>query len=291
MRIGSGCRKRCARWYDPMIELDPLTKTIGVEVSGVDLSSQVPDATMRELQQALLDWKVLFFRGQTIELADHMRFARWFGELEVHPLTSPDVAGAELIRIEEDDSHRAHNDVWHSDVTFKATPPLGSILRAREMPEVGGDTLFADMYAAYDGLDDTIKSSIDDAVAVHDFHGFRRGMRARGMAEAEIDKYRKRFPPAVHPVVRTHPQTGRKCLFVNVAFTTHIVAMERSESDELLAFLYSQARVPEYQCRFRWRKDSMAFWDNRCTQHYAVADFYPARRVVERITVCGEKPC
>lgn len=272
------------------ISLKPLTPTIGAEVHGVDLSATLSDQAMKKIEQALLDWKVIFFRDQNISLEDQKRMARWFGELEVHPLTSPKQENAELIRIEEDEEHRAHNDIWHSDVTFKETPPLGSIVRARDMPDVGGDTMFADMYAAYEGLPDNTKVRIDDAVAIHDFHGFRKGMRAHGMPESQIDEIKTRFPPPEHPVVRTHPQTGRKCLFVNAAFTTHIVGLDKDDSDELLAFLYSQARVPEYQCRFRWKKDSIAFWDNRCTQHYALADFYPQRRVVERITVCGDKP-
>lgn len=245
-----------------LISLNPLTPTIGAEVQGVDLRHELADDTMQQIQQALLDWKVLFFRDQPIEVADQERFARWFGELEVHPLTSPDEEGAELLRIAEDAERRAGNNLWHSDVTFKQSPPLGSILRARLIPKVGGDTMFADMYAAYEGLDDATKARIDGAQAVHDFHGFRRGMRARGMSEEEIDEFRAKFPPAVHPIVRTHPQTGRKGLFVNVAFTTHIVGMDKEESRALLALLYSQARVPEYQCRFRWQVDSIAFVGN-----------------------------
>jgi taurine dioxygenase len=273
-----------------MLTIEPLTPTIGAELHGFDFRESHTDSAMKELQQALLTWKVIFFRDQDIGLEDQKRAGLWFGPLEVHPLVAPDQPNAELIRIEEDDVKRAHNDIWHSDVTFKESPPLGSILRAREIPPVGGDTMFADMYAAYEGLDEQTKSRVDNATAVHDFHGFRRGMRARGVPEAEIDKYKLKFPPREHPVVRTHPQTGRRSLFVNAAFTTHIVGLPKTESDALLAVLYSQARIPEYQCRFRWRKDSIAFWDNRCTQHYAVADFYPQRRVVERITICGDKP-
>tara|TARA_B110000116_G_C16775347_1_gene555478 strand:- start:1602 stop:2069 length:468 start_codon:yes stop_codon:yes gene_type:complete len=154
---------------------------------------------------------------------------------------------------------------------------------------VGGDTLFADMYAAYEGLDEKIKAKIDDAKAVHVWPDAWVNMAMKSQ-NLDQDEFWRRYPNPAHPVVRKHPQTGRRSLFVNTAFTRHIVGMEKSESDALLAFLYNQATIPEYQCRFRWRKNSVAFWDNRCTQHYAAADFYPQKRVVERITISGDKP-
>lgn len=269
--------------------IDPLTPRIGAEIRDIDLSRVLSDAVMRELQQALLDWKVLFFRDQDISIEDQKRVGRWFGELDVHPTALPGAEHSELIRIVEDDKRRAHNDLWHSDVTFKKDPPLGSILCGREIPPVGGDTLFADMYAAYDGLSEDIKAKIDHATAVHVWPGAWVDIAMKSQ-NLDRDEFWRRYPNPEHPVVRTHPQTGRRSLFVNTAFTRHIVGIEKDESDALLAFLYSQARVPEYQCRFRWRKNSVAFWDNRCTQHYAVADFYPQKRVVERITICGDRP-
>ncbi|MEM7363373.1 MAG: TauD/TfdA family dioxygenase [Pseudomonadota bacterium] len=271
------------------LDIDPLTPGIGAEIHNLDLSKSLPEATMKAIEQALLDWKVLFFRDQNIDIEDQKRVARWFGELDVHPTSPPGAEHAELIRIAEDDKLRAHNDIWHSDVTFKVNPPMGSILCAREMPPVGGDTIFADMYAAYEGLDDEIKAKIDHARALHVWpsHWVNMLMKSQNMDRDEFDR---RFPDAEHPVVRTHPQTGRKGLFVNAAFTRQIIGMEKSESDALLTFLYRQSTTPEYQCRFRWRKNSVAFWDNRCTQHYAVADFYPQKRTVERITICGDEP-
>lgn len=271
------------------LTIEPLTPGIGAEIPNLDLSEQLTDSVMKELEQALLDWKVLFFRDQTIDVEDQKRVARWFGELDIHPTSAPGAEHAELIRIAEDEKLRAHNDIWHSDVTFKASPPMGSILRALEMPPVGGDTMFADMYAAYEGLDDEIKVKIDNATALHVWPPgwVDIVMKSQNMDRKEFDH---RFPNPEHPVVRTHPQTGRRSLFVNAAFTRQIIGMEKSESDELLTFLYIQATVPEYQCRFRWRKNSVAFWDNRCTQHYALADFYPQKRTVERITICGDKP-
>ena len=271
------------------LTIEPLTPGIGAEIPNLDLSEQLTDSVMKELEQALLDWKVLFFRDQTIDVEDQKRVARWFGELDIHPTSAPGAEHAELIRIAEDEKLRAHNDIWHSDVTCKASPPMGSILRALEMPPVGGDTMFADMYAAYEGLDDEIKVKIDNATALHVWPPgwVDIVMKWQNMDRKEFDH---RFPNPEHPVVRTHPQTGRRSLFVNAAFTRQIIGMEKSESDELLTFLYIQATVPEYQCRFRWRKNSVAFWDNRCTQHYALADFYPQKRTVERITICGDKP-
>ena len=271
------------------MQIEPLTPHIGAEIRGVALGA-MDDDDMQAIERTLLDWKVIFFRDQDISLAAHKKFARWFGDLEVHPLAVPSQGDTELIRIAEDTERRAHNDIWHTDVTFKQTPPLGSVLRAREMPPVGGDTLFADMVQAYAGLPDKTKARIDGRRARHDFHGFRHGLRAGNASETYIDELKTRYPNPEHPVVRTHPQTGEKCLFVNAAFTTEIVGMDKDESDTLLAELYAQARKPEYQCRFRWRVDSVAFWDNRCTQHYAVADFYPAKRTVERITICGDQP-
>ena len=270
--------------------ITPLTPNFGAAIGEIALSSTLTEDTMRDLEQALLQWKVLFFRNQDIEIEDQKRLGSWFGQLEVHPTAKKGSANAEVIRIEEDDEHRAHNNLWHSDVSFELEPPLGSILRAREIPLVGGDTLFADMEAAYAGLGDDIKERIDGANAVHGWPPawIDIAMRQRGIADRE--EFRRQFPDPEHPVVRRHPQTGNKCLYVNTAFTRRIVGMEQSESDELLALLYRQAAIPEYQCRFRWKPNSIAFWDNRCTQHYAVADFHPQRRVVERITICGDRP-
>ncbi len=154
------------------------------------------------------------------------------------------------------------------------------------MPDVGGDTLFCDMYAAYEGLDDDVRASLDGLRAVHDFtHTFGRLLDADALARKQ-----KEFPPAEHPVVRTHPETGRKALYVNAAFTSHVVDLPRDESKQLLDLLYRQATVPEYQCRFHWRPDSIAFWDNRAVQHYAVSDYWPQHRVMERVTIIGDTP-
>jgi taurine dioxygenase len=280
-----------ARKAEPTgLTFQPLTPTIGAEVGGVDLKHAADAVTLAALRQALLDWKVLFFRDQDITTDQHVAFARAFGPLEVHPFAPHKEGYPEVLAITHGPGNRGRENTWHSDVTWRLEPSLGSILRAIEVPEVGGDTLFADMYAAYENLKDDVKAEIDGRTAIHDFNHFRRGLRKAGKSEAEIEELNKKFPEAEHPIVRTHPETGRKGLYVNAAFTMRIVGMEKDRSDSLLRHLYAQASIPEDQCRFRWRKNSIAFWDNRSTQHYAVSDYYPAIRKMERVTVVGDRP-
>jgi taurine dioxygenase len=270
--------------YD-RIELRPLSPTIGAEVYGVDLA-KLDDETFEEIRRAHLDYKVLFFRNQAIDTREHVAFARRFGELEVHPFL-PHVDGfPEVICFAKDDETVGVENIWHTDVTWRKEPSLGSVLRAREVPRVGGDTLFSDMVAAYDGLDDAVKKIIDGKRAVHDF------TQSFGLllSKDELARKKAEFPAVEHPVVRTHPETGRRGLYVNAIFTSHILGMEPEESRELLDHLYRQATYPEYQCRFRWEPDSVAFWDNRAVQHYAASDYWPQRRVMERVTVVGDRP-
>ena len=272
------------------LTLTPLTPTIGAEVSGVDLSEAL-DATARDaLRQALLDWKVLFFRDQEITTEQHLAFARNFGDLEVHPFAPSKPGYPEVLAITHDRERPGRENTWHSDVTWRIEPSLGSVLRAVEVPPVGGDTLFADMYAAYEGLTKAVKAEIGDAVAIHDFAHFRVGMRRQGKSEAEIEAFNTAYPMVTHPVVRTHPETGREALDVNAAFTQSIVGLDKAASDALLKHLYAQAAIPEYQCRFRWEANSIAFWDNRASQHYAASDYWPAVRRMERVTVIGDRP-
>lgn len=268
----------------------PMTPTIGAEVEGVDLSRPLKAATVSALRQALLDWKVLFFRDQDITTDQHLAFARNFGELEVHPFAPQKPGYPEVLAITHDEKSRGKENTWHSDVTWRLEPSLGSILRSLEIPPVGGDTLFADMYAAYDGLSDEVKAKVEGKVAIHDFVNFRNGMRKRGVPEEKIAAFDRQYPKAEHPVIRTHPETGRKCIYVNAGFTQYIVGMDRAESDALLAHLYAQAAIPEYQCRFRWTPNALAFWDNRASQHYAASDYYPALRRMERVTIVGDRP-
>jgi taurine dioxygenase len=267
------------------IQLRPLGPIIGAEVEGVDLTRPIPAAVREELHRALLEWKVLFLRDQHVTGEQHRRFARLWGELEVHPFL-PAGEVPEVVRFEKGDRTKGYENVWHSDVSWRRLPSMASVLRAVEVPELGGDTLWCDMGAAYDGLGDGLRARIDGLVAVHDFvASFGRGMPADKLAEMRAE-----YPPATHPVVRTHPETGRRTLYVNRIFTSHIVGLEPDDSDELLDRLCRQADVPEYQIRFRWQPDSIAWWDNRATQHYAVSDYWPQRRVMERATIIGDQP-
>ena len=272
------------------IALEPLTPTIGAEVQGIDLTT-VPDrSTLTALREALLEYKVLFFRDQDITTEQHLDFARSFGKLEVHPFAPEKPGYPEVLAITHDRDSKGRENLWHSDVTWRECPSLGSILRAIEVPPVGGDTLFSDSYAAYEGLSDETKERIEGKVAVHDFAHFRKLMAQRGKTPEEIEEMNKAYPMVEHPVVRTHPETGRRGLYVNAAFTQYIVGLERDESDALLRHLYAQAAIPEYQCRFRWQNNSIAFWDNRACQHYAVSDYWPAVRKMERVTIIGDRP-
>jgi taurine dioxygenase len=267
-------------------DVQPLSPSIGAELSGIDLGQPMSEETFREVHHALLAYKVIFFRDQQITTAQHVEFSRKFGELEVHPFLPSNTDFAELVRFQKDGEEVGVENLWHSDVSWRQTPSLGSVLRAIETPAVGGDTLFCDMVAAYAGLSDELKEKIEGRTAVHDFtHTFGMALDAETLAQKKLE-----YPPAHHPIVRTHPQTGEKILYVNAFFTAYIEDMEPAESDELLKTLYSQANYPEYQCRFQWRDNSIAFWDNRSTQHYATSDYWPQKRTMERATIIGERP-
>jgi len=268
------------------LTIKPLSPTIGAELGGVRMSGDVPDEQIAEIRQALLDWKVIFFRDQDVEVAEHVAFGRKFGELEIHPFTPNRTDHPEVVVIHHDEKSKSGENQWHSDVTWRQEPSLGSILRGKLIPAIGGDTLFADMYAAYEGLPDDVKETIDGKTAKHSFIN-RFGLR---MSEEKRAAFLEQYPEPHHPIVRTHPETGRRGLYVNAAFTESIDEMEADESARLLRFLYKQAAVPEYQCRFRWAPDSVAFWDNRALQHYAAFDYHPNIRRVERVTIIGDKP-
>jgi taurine dioxygenase len=267
-------------------EVRPLTAAIGAEVSGVDLRQPLRDETVAELRAALVAHLVLFFRDQPLSDEEHVAFALRFGPLSVPPLTTryqdrPTVTVLDQVR-----PHGEGADEWHSDNTFMATPPMGSILRAVRLPTVGGDTCFASMYAAYEALSPPLRSLVDGLTAVHDVTKPMRKAIAAGHTTLGLAEMQERWPPVEHPVVVTHPESGRKGLFVNRNSTTRLVGVTERENDALLPFLLDHVRSPEFQCRFHWKPDSVAFWDNRCVQHYAVAD-YDERRVMHRVTIDG----
>lgn len=263
----------------------PLTPSIGAEISGIDLAEEQDDAVIAEIRAALLAHKVIFFRDQDITPAQHIAFARRFGTLEIHPATPKDQPNPEVLHIAHGPDSKGKENAWHSDVTWRAEPSLGSILRAVEVPPVGGDTLFADMGAAFRGLSPAMQEFCRGLTASHDIarvFAKRLGKRPEELHDT--------YPPQVHPVVRTHPETGEQALYVNTGFTSHIEGLSDKESDWLLAHLYAQAAVPEFQCRFRWEANSIAFWDNRGAQHYAASDYFPAVRRMERVTIAGDRP-
>lgn len=265
----------------------PVGATIGAEISGIDLSAELDDTVVAEIRDALLAFKVIFFRDQvglTPEL--HVALARRFGELEIHPFISANDAHPELVRFEKSADVGGYENGWHSDVSWRAEPSMGAILHAISVPPSGGDTLFADMAAIYDGLPDELRTRVDDLTAVHDF------VRAFGhqVSAAERDEMREKYPQVRHPVIRTHPETGRRLVYVNRFFVDHIEGLDEEDSIALVDELCAMADQPEYQCRFHWSDDAVAFWDNRAVQHYACSDYWPDVRIMERASIIGDAP-
>ncbi|WP_327664496.1 MULTISPECIES: TauD/TfdA dioxygenase family protein [unclassified Streptomyces] len=281
------------------LTVEPLTCTLGAELHGVQLSDAARDEELfAEIRQLLLKYKVLFLRNQDMSRAEHVTFASRFGPLEDHPVAGSDPEHPGLVRIYKDlDSKPEHyENALHCDATWRECPPMGAVLRCVEGPTVGGDTMWIDMAEAYRRLPDRVKQRIEGLRARHSIEA----TFGAALPTAERHALKERFPDAEHPVVRTHPETGEKILFVN-AFTTHFVNYHRPENvrfgqdyapgaADLLRYLISQAAVPEYQVRWRWSPDSVAIWDNRSTQHYAVQDYWPAVRRMERAGITGDRP-
>jgi taurine dioxygenase len=267
------------------IRVSPVTGSIGAEVSEVDLRD-LDDEIIAEIQDAWLAHKVLFFRDQQLDHAQHVAYGRALGELEIHPFVRSIEDHPEIIVLESTPERFSAAEYWHSDVTFRECPPLGSVLFGRVIPDFGGDTCWANMELAYEMLPDDIKEQLDGAYAVHSYVK----TFGTGLTDAERAAALEKYPDQKHPVVRTHPVTGAKSLFVNRVFTMTIDGMSGEESRALRHRLYEQATVPELQCRFRWRPGSIAQWDNRCTQHYAIPDYGGFHRRVERVTLAGDRP-
>lgn len=268
------------------IQIEPIAGALGAEVSGVDLSRPLDAATRKAIDEAWLEHLVLFFRDQPLTQEQHKALALQFGEIFTHPVVQllKEEGKPEVFVLESTPERPFVADNWHTDVTFETEPPSASILRAVDVPASGGDTMWASMFAAYDALSDSMKRIVGELEAVHDPGFFRLIAKAQGN-----DVFKGRAP-VVHPVVRTHPISQRKGLFVNQTFTQNIVDMKPAESEALLGFLYQHVARPEFSCRFRWRKDSIAMWDNRCTQHRVVSDALSSYRRMERLTLAGERP-
>ena len=263
---------------------------IGAELQAINLGDGIDAELAATLRSLLNEHEVLFLRDQAISAADQKALAEVFGPLQTHPAYGAVEGFPEVMILESTRENPSKIEVWHSDMTFRQHPPSVTVLRGITIPEVGGDTLFASMTAAYEGLSSGMQGYLEGLTAVHDFsHGFRESLSEPGGRERLSDAVAAN-PPVRHPVVQTHPETGKKVLFVNALFTTHIEGLPPLESAEVLQFLWRHASLPEFTCRFSWAPDSLVLWDNRSTQHKPVNDFFPATRRLHRVVSEGDQP-
>jgi len=277
------------------ISVNRVSGALGAEISCIDLSQTLDDAVIGELRHALTDNQVIFFRDQRLTPEQHLAFGRRFGELQIHEFVEGTEDNEEILEVrKEADETRNFGGGWHTDVSYLERPSLGSVLYAREVPAVGGDTMFASQYLAYDTLSDGMKSLLGGMTAIHSArrpYGLNASSRyAAGERSMRYLYSENAHAEVEHPVIRTHVETGRKSLYVNGTFTIRFKDMTEEESAPLLHYLYQHAVRPEFTCRFRWEKGSIAFWDNRSTKHLAVHDAGPFRRLMRRVQVCGDKP-
>ena len=265
---------------------------LGAEVTGVDLTKPLDAATLEAIRQAHAEHGVLVFPGQKISAEDLKRFGRSFGNLTVHPFSTSSAESPELIVYDNREGNPpAATDIWHSDETFREAPPMGTMLCSKIVPELGGDTAFCSMSAVYEGLSERWQRFLSGLEAVHDFKPFKEFFKGGERKQAEqLRKYEDMYPPVTHPVVTLHPVTQRKVLFVNPQFTLAIKGMAEDESRTVLEMLFNKTPIHEYQYRHRWQPDMVVFWDNRGVQHSALHDYYPKRRLMERVTIQGSRP-
>lgn len=267
-----------------------LSGSLGAEIYGIDLTQPLDDNTYAEIRRLLVEHEVIFFREQDISSSQHKALAESFGPLQTHPAYGTIEGFPEITILESTAEKPSMIEAWHSDMTFRKHPPMGTVLRSRIIPLKGGDTLWSSMTTAYDGLSSQLQKILSSLTAVHDFaFGFKESLAEPGgrerLAQAIADN-----PPVEHPVICTHPESGKKVIFVNELFTTHIVGMTTKESRALLNFLFEHVTTPEFTCRFNWQPNSIAIWDNRSTQHKPINDYFPAHRRLERTTIDGDKP-
>ena len=271
------------------MQFSPLTTRLGAEVQGIDLGADLPNDVAGALYDGLMRHQVLFFRQQNLSPRQHLALAESFGEVDPGHPVYPHVEGYQsIVELCNEGNSAPDTDDWHKDLTFRAEPVFASILRAVEVPTVGGDTLWASMSAVYDSLSAGWKSDLEGLYAIHDMGTFRNDYLRKG-GVAAVDEALAEVGSAVHPVIATHPVTGLKYLNVNQSFTRNIVDLTQGSSDEVLQYLYQHVRRPEFQVRFRWENDSVAIWDNRITQHYAVCDYLPSRRHMQRVTINNDR--
>ena len=273
------------------IEVRPISGSIGAEIHGVDLSDEVGDATIADIRKAWLDHCVIFFREQDLPPARFLTFAKRFGEVIEYPFIKGLEECPEIIPVIKLEHEKTNfGGIWHTDTAYLETPPMGTMLVAREVPPHGGDTMFANAYLAYDTLSDGMKTLLDGLVAINTSAKADASRTREDRIKASVRPDAKQEYIGEHPVVRTHPETGRKALYVNVGHTLRFRDMTVEESQPILEFLFQHQIRPEFTCRFNWRPGSLAFWDNRCALHFPVNDYHGYRRVMHRITLKGDRP-
>jgi taurine dioxygenase len=275
------------------IDVAPLTRHIGAEISGVDFSQPLSEAVRAELHRALMEREVIFFRDLDITPEQQLELAGVFGSIEGNRSFFNTLEGHPDIEVLENDAkHPPEVNVWHSDITWRPEPPMGTCLYAKVLPATGGDTMWASMTAAYEALSPRLRAYLDGLTAIHtwEMSGFTAALLSAEDGVARFREAQDTRPPVEQPVIRTHPVTGKKLVYVNPTFTHRIAGVPRPESRAILDHLFELAKTPEFQVRFKWRVGSLAIWDNRATQHYAVADYYPEHRLMHRITIAGDTP-
>lgn len=274
------------------LTITPISSALGAQIDGVDLTRPLSPLQRDAIEQALLEYQVIFFKQQPITPQQQARFAANFGDLHIHPIYPNVPEQPEVLVLDTAVTDVRDNAVWHTDVTFLPTPALGAVLSAKQLPAFGGDTLWASGIAAFEGLSRPLQVLLDGLTATHDFtKSFP--LERFGSTPEDLQRWeqtRKNNPPLSHPVIRTHPVSGRKSLFVNEGFTTRINELSEAESEAILKLLFAHSTRPEYTIRWRWQENDVAFWDNRVTQHYAVDDYRPNRRVMHRATILGDAP-
>ncbi|MEE2668139.1 MAG: TauD/TfdA family dioxygenase [Pseudomonadota bacterium] len=273
-----------------MFDVHPIAEALGAELHGVNLCQDLSSKTYAEIRRLLVKHQVIFFRDQDISPTHYKALAESFGPLQTHPAYDTVSGYPEITMLESTAEKPSKIEVWHSDMTFRKHPPLGSVLRSKICPPEGGDTMWSSMTAAYNGLSKSKQGFLSNLEAEHDFSfGFKESLAEPGgrerLAQAVADN-----PPVSHPVIRIHPESGKKVIFVNALFTTKIIGLSEKESSTILSFLYEHIITPEYTCRFHWEPNSIAIWDNRSTQHKPINDYFPAHRLLERIAIDGDKP-